>query len=99
MRESAAIPIAEQLVKKGAALSYYDPYISKFEINLRNSKTPLSVPRLKQLSKETISDFDLCLILADHSGIDYDSIAKWAPTVVDSRNAIKGKAYKNVYRL
>jgi UDP-N-acetyl-D-mannosaminuronate dehydrogenase len=41
----------------------------------------------------------LTLILTDHSNIDYDQLAQNANLVADTRNAIKSRGHKNVFRL
>lgn len=108
-RESAALKIAEILHQKGALLSFYDPYIDKFQIRnpmscrhgMAKSETiPKSqIPKIKTLTREGIQTQNLILILTDHSQIDYNQISRWAKAVVDTRNAIKLRGLKNVYRL
>jgi UDP-N-acetyl-D-glucosamine dehydrogenase len=39
----------------------------------------------------------LVLILTDHSGFDYNELAKKSKLVVDTRNAIKSRKHKNVF--
>ena len=46
---------------------------------------------------EFLKNYDLVLILTDHSGIDYDELAKSANLVADTRNAIKSRDHKNVF--
>ena len=100
-RESAAYKIAEILYQKGAKLSFFDHYIEKFQIqNPKSKKNPkLQIPKIKALTREGIYAQDLVLILTDHNGINYEQIAKWAKAVVDTRNAVKSREFKNVYRL
>ncbi|MEK9165283.1 MAG: nucleotide sugar dehydrogenase [Patescibacteria group bacterium] len=100
-RESAALKIAEILHQKGAKLSFFDHYIEKFQIqNPKSKKNPkLQIPKIKALTREGIYAQDLVLILTDHNGINYEQIAKWAKAVVDTRNAVKSREFKNVYRL
>jgi UDP-N-acetyl-D-glucosamine dehydrogenase len=66
-------------------------------------KSKYQIPKILKLTKTIIQKFDAVLILTDHSpeslGIDYNQIAKWAKVVVDTRNAVKLRKYKNVYRL
>ena len=94
-RDSAAIKIAEILHSKGAKLSFFDPYIDAFKI----TNYQLLITKIKELTKITVQNFDLILILTDHSQIDYNQIAQWAKAVVDTRDAIKSRKFNNVYRL
>ncbi len=93
-RESAAFPVAEMLLKKGANLSFFDPYIKSFSIPHDPSPKDkiVSIPKVSQLSKELIRSYDLILILVDHDtnaiGMPYDAIAAYAKTIVDTRHVI-----------
>ncbi len=91
-RESAAYDIMFDLLRKGAKLDYFDPYVKKFRAD---NKTLNSI----KYSPDRLKNYDLVLILTDHSGFDYEGIAKKAKLVVDTRNAIKSRKYKNVTRL
>ena len=97
-RESAAYDIIWDLERKGARVDYFDPYIKRFEIKNHRSEKPVVLSSVKH-SLESLKKYDLVLILTDHSGFDYDKIAKNAKLVVDTRNAIKSREYKNVFRL
>lgn len=97
-RETAAIPIIWDLLRKGAKIDYFDPYIKKFELKNHLFKKRLFLNSIKY-KKEILKNYDLVLILADHSGFDYDQIAKNSKMVVDTRNAIKSRKYKNVFWL
>jgi len=88
-RESAALGIIPELVKKGAEIDYFDPYIKKIGIGDKDLKTV-------EYSPEKLKNYDLVLILTDHSGFDYDEVAKNSNLVVDTRNAIKSRDYDNV---
>lgn len=90
-RESAAYPIIHDLVLKGAKIDYFDPFVKSLKIN---NKTLRSI----KYSLAILKNYDCILILADHSGFDYKKIAQKATTVVDTRNAIKSRKYKNVIR-
>lgn len=101
-RESAAYAIAEMLHKKGARLSFFDPYIKNFVINKENSAS-INIPALKKLTKQTITRYNAILIITDHSekslGVEYETIAQWAKIIIDTRNVIKNRSLKNIYRL
>jgi UDP-N-acetyl-D-glucosamine dehydrogenase len=83
VRESPALGIAEQLLDKGANLTYHDPYIAQMRLDgkgtLKNS----------ELTDESLSTCDCVLIITDHTGIDYEKVVRLAPLVIDTRNATR----------
>ncbi|KKW47396.1 MAG: UDP-glucose dehydrogenase [Parcubacteria group bacterium GW2011_GWA1_60_11] len=84
-RESPAIPIIWDLLRKGGTVHYNDPYIPELRVN---GATLKSVP----LTKAALKQADCVVILTDHSAYDYGMIAKTAKLVIDTRNAIQRKA-------
>ena len=86
-RESPAIEIIWDLLKKSGKVLYNDPFISKIKIN---GKKMLSKP----LNRALVKGADCVVILADHSVYDYKMIAQNAKLVIDTRNAIKIKSQK-----
>jgi len=104
-RESAAFDIIADLARKGAKVDYFDPYVPKFEVKHRILKKSIALKSVKY-SPKNLKKYDLVLILTDHSdstsspqaGFNYDEIAKNSKLVVDTRNAIKSRKYKNVIR-
>lgn len=90
-RESAGLKIISLLGKQGADLSYFDPYVPEIEVDNKKYK---SIKLTNQILKNT----DCLLILADHSGYDYEDLAKKVKLVIDIKNAVKTKL-SNVYKL
>ena len=86
-RESPAIPIIWDLLRKGAKVIYNDPFISQLRVN---SKTLRSVPFTKKLVKQA----DCVVIHTDHSNYDYNLIVKEAKLIIDTRGVIKKKTQK-----
>ena len=82
LRESPALHVLEGLHRKGASISFSDPYVSS--INLEQ-KTIHSV----ELTAETLRSMDCVVVLTDHSGVDYALVAKFGPLIVDTRNALQ----------
>jgi UDP-N-acetyl-D-glucosamine dehydrogenase len=82
LRESPALQVLEGLHRKGASISFSDPYVSS--INLEQ-KTIHSV----ELTPETLRSMDCVVVLTDHSGVDYALVAKFGPLIVDTRNALQ----------
>jgi len=93
-RESAIYEIISMLIKKGAQVDYFDPYAK--EIKIEDSILGKKVLKSIEYKPENLANYDLVAILTAHSGFDYDTIAKNAKLVVDTRNAIKNREYKNV---
>lgn len=83
VRESPALGIVDQLMHKGAEVSYHDPFISEMTVDGRGSL--VSVP----LDNDTLRASDCVLIVTDHSDIDYARVLQMAPLVVDTRNVTR----------
>jgi len=100
-REGAAEDVIANLMRKGACVDYFDPYIPKFTIPAGNFMIRNNAPVIMESVNngiEAVNNYDAVVILTDHSGIDYDRLAKNSLIVIDTRNAIKSREYKNVYR-
>ncbi len=91
-RESPALEIIELLTDLGASVSYHDPYVPQIKydsISLRS----------QALSGQLISKHDLTLVVTDHSGINYNLLAKYAPIVLDTRNCMRNYRSESVLKL
>ncbi|HIF97760.1 MAG TPA: nucleotide sugar dehydrogenase [Myxococcales bacterium] len=82
MRESPAIDVISLLARKGAKISYHDPFVPECEIDQARYKC-------SELSDELLANSDLVLILTEHRGVDYARVVENAPRVFDTRNATK----------
>ena len=82
-RESPAIEVIEILKKNGAKTDFYDPYIPAFK---EYGKEYMGI---EKIDEKIISSYDLIVITAAHSIIDYDMIQKNAKAIFDTRNAMK----------
>lgn len=94
-RESAIYDIIPDLMRKGAEISYFDPYIPKILLKSGILKKPIILKSI-EYNPKILKNYDLVLILTDHSGFNYDELAKKSKFVVDIRNAIKSRKHKNV---
>lgn len=97
-RESAAFDVIADLIRKGAKVDYFDPFVKKLCLEHRILKKKCVLKSVKY-SPQRIKAYDLVLVLTDHSGFDYDKLAKNSKLVVDTRSAIKSRRHKNVFRL
>ena len=82
IRESPALEIVEMLARRGALVSYADPFIP--QLALDGLKLSAVEP-----STDALAAADCVLILTSHSAFDYAEIAEKASLVVDTRNAMK----------
>jgi UDP-N-acetyl-D-glucosamine dehydrogenase len=87
IRESPALEIIKLLQEGGANVSYHDPYVKIVDANshVNIPKLPL---RNTPLNLETISEIDICLIITDHSNIDYKIIYNNC-NFIDTRGVMK----------
>ena len=89
VRESPALRIIEELLARGANLSYHDPY----------------VPALPDLGLESVAlepavaGADATVLVTAHPGVDHDAIARQAALFVDLRGVTRGQRAENVVRL
>jgi UDP-N-acetyl-D-glucosamine dehydrogenase len=92
LRESPAPKVMDRLCRRGAVISYHDPYVPY----CANGNGPLASVTLDE---EAIAAADCVVILTDHSSFPYERIARCASTVVDTRNALRQYDALNVIRL
>jgi UDP-N-acetyl-D-glucosamine dehydrogenase len=92
LRESPALDILELLSKRGAVVSYSDPYIP----DLRHGAHTLTSVDASAVIQHPP---DCSVITTDHSSFDYAAIAGSGMLVVDSRNALKACRGANIFRL
>ena len=91
LRESPALDIIELLQRRGAVLSYTDPYVPDLHHGDLCMKT---VPE-----DRVGSDVDCVVICTDHQVFDYAVMPTRFPLIVDTRNALKGNTADNIFRL
>jgi UDP-N-acetyl-D-glucosamine dehydrogenase len=95
IRESPALEVIDLLEKKGAMVSYHDPYIPALKTHA--GKEMRSVPDLMAAVREA----DAVVIVTNHKIYDYQAILDAAKFIFDSRNALGklGKHSPKVVRL
>jgi UDP-N-acetyl-D-glucosamine dehydrogenase len=92
LRESPSLTIIELLQKRGAIVSYNDPY---FPTVGRGRKYDLN---MTCMPLDKLHEYDCVMIVTDHSDYDYPRIVREAKLVVDTRNATKGIDSPNIVR-
>lgn len=83
-RESPAIRVLKELKKVGAEVEYYDPYVPEFR-NMYGQ----SGKSLPALTPEVVADYDLVMVTAAHTNVDYNMVQRSAQMVFDTKNAMK----------
>jgi len=89
VRESPALDILELLHRRGAEVSYDDPFVP----SLRMAEMTLQSTNPKN------GDVDCAVICTNHSTFDYDALLKTFPLIVDTRNALRGRSSPKIFRL
>ncbi len=94
LRESPALDIIEILQKKGAKVSYCDPFIPYLQIHNINLKA-------SACTAANIRKSDLAVLITDHTKFNYKSLAKNAKLILDTRNAfgVRGIKAKQIIKL
>jgi UDP-N-acetyl-D-glucosamine dehydrogenase len=84
VRESPAIDVIDGLLRRGALVSYVDPWVPSFKENghvFEGIKPGAS-----------FADYDAVVIVTDHTSTDYARMVKEADLIVDTRNATRAHA-------
>ncbi len=92
MRESPALDVIELLKRRGAAVTYTDPFVPVLQHG------PVNLTGIT-LEEALLAGCDCAVIVTDHGVFDYASIAARFPLVVDTRNALKGLSSARVFPL
>jgi UDP-N-acetyl-D-glucosamine dehydrogenase len=94
LRESPALKIYELLSKRGAEVSYYDPYCPHVH---RGRHFPYELDSTP-FQPADAAGYDCVMVTTDHSGLDYAAIARHARLLVDTRNVTRGMGGDNICR-
>jgi nucleotide sugar dehydrogenase len=91
VRESPSIRIMQFLHKRGANVTFHDPWVENVQLNGSNV-------RRSALTTQAVAVADLVAVLTPHSSYDLEWVADHARVVFDARNAVAPKR-QNVVRL
>ena len=91
VRESPALDIILLLERRGARVTYSDPFVPRVKLDGHE----LEAVDTNAMAEEA----DCVAIVTDHASFDYASIAANARLIVDTRNAMKGYPAAKVVRL
>jgi UDP-N-acetyl-D-glucosamine dehydrogenase len=91
VRESPALDVMHLLQKRGATVTYSDPFVPSVQIDgtqILASEMNVALPHA-----------DCAVIITDHSSVDYHAVVRDAQLVVDTRNALRGIVSDKIIRL
>ena len=91
MRESPALDVLLLLRKRGAKVTYSDPYVPQLKLDT------LMLESADLISSAAAAD--CVVIITDHSSFDYGGLVASSKLVVDTRNALKGMESPKIVRL
>lgn len=82
-RESPALVVGELLRKEGCIVDYYDPYVREYKYKGNKYES------MTEFNPDVIKKYDIVIVTAGHTTIDYDMVADNAVVVFDTKNAMK----------
>lgn len=85
-RESPALRVIEVLEKEQADVTFYDPWIAEYKYKGEVHQG------LKEITPEQVASYDLVMVTAAHSNVDYEMLQKNAKAIFDTKNAMKAVA-------
>ena len=91
VRESPALDVLHLLQKRGARVTFSDPYVPKIRVdgNGELASVPESVCR----------EADCVVIITNHANFDYNALVRESRLIVDTRNSLKGFKSEKIVRL
>lgn len=92
LRGSPALTVLEMLVRKGATVSYHDPFVSRCRVGAQDQAS-------LSLDLETVASQDIVVILTPHPGLDVHALVNTASVLFDARGITRGIDAPNVVRL
>ncbi len=94
LRESPALVILEELLRRGARVDYHDPFIAEIPPTRRHK----ALTALRSLAWEEVlgGNHDLAVIATGHGKVDYAALCRALPLVIDTVNICRSIAPDNV---
>ncbi|HRQ61487.1 MAG TPA: nucleotide sugar dehydrogenase [Alphaproteobacteria bacterium] len=83
-RQSPALEIMHQLIKRGGNIDYHDPHVPEL-VHLEDHAY-LQGRKSVALTAEILKGYDAAVILANHDNVDCELIRKNVRVVIDTRN-------------
>lgn len=85
-RESPALRVIEEFQKRGAEVSYYDPWVAEYRYKGQSYKG------LSELNEAVLKASDIVVVTTAHTNVDYELVQQNAPAVFDAKNVMKNIA-------
>jgi UDP-N-acetyl-D-glucosamine dehydrogenase len=92
MRESPALDILELLARRGADVTYSDPWVPAMTVGAHRYE---AVPEAEALRRHP----DCVVICTDHTAFDWKMLVDYGAPIVDTRNALRGFSAPHIVRL
>ncbi|OLE83715.1 MAG: UDP-N-acetyl-D-glucosamine dehydrogenase [Acidobacteria bacterium 13_1_20CM_2_65_9] len=92
MRESPALDIIELLARRGAIISYSDPYVPALKEGTHSLEALAEAEALHRRP-------DCVVLCTDHSSFDWKALVNSGIPIVDTRNALRAFSAPNIVRL
>lgn len=92
IRESPIQMLISVFEKYNSTVHYHDPFIGSFENEINHKE-------YNSVELTTIFEYDIVIIVTDHSILDYDYILKNSKLILDTRNVYKNASNSNLIRL
>jgi len=90
LRESPALDVMMLLARRGAIITYSDPYVPRLR---------LDGVELQALPESAAAAADCVVIVTNHTAFDYPGLVERSRLIVDTRNALKGVNSTKIVRL
>jgi UDP-N-acetyl-D-glucosamine dehydrogenase len=91
VRESPALDIMHLLMRRGARVSFSDPYVQAISVD--------GAELLSTSLNGALEVSDCAVIITDHTNVDYETLLNKASLVVDTRNVFRGVTSEKIIRL
>jgi UDP-N-acetyl-D-glucosamine dehydrogenase len=92
IRESAALEVMQHLQRRGAVISYSDPYVDTVDEHGMRLDSQV-------LDDQVMSAADCVALLTPHDSFDTDAVVAAARLVFDARNALRHRGHSAVVTL
>lgn len=89
-RNSPAERVIELLLRRGAVVSYHDPYVPRFKVGDDVFHREAIMLESVELTEGEIATADCVVIVTNHRNLDYAQVVEHADLVIDTRNATAG---------
>jgi UDP-N-acetyl-D-glucosamine dehydrogenase len=67
---------------------YHDPFVAEISFDDAHTQSGGEPLQSVALTDEELTQADCCVIVTDHSGVDYAKVCRLSKLIVDTRNAL-----------